>query len=86
LGYYIIENSNPQGNGGNRMTKELIFLVEESLAGGYEARALGYPIFTEGDTTEEIREKVRDAVACHFEQAEMPSLIRLHFVKDEVKQ
>ncbi len=65
------------------MNKEIIFLVEESLDGGYEARALGYSIFTEGDTTEEIREKVWDAVACHFEQAEMPSLIRLHFVKDE---
>ncbi len=66
------------------MTKELIFLVEESLEGGYEARALGYSIFTEGETIEEVRKAVRNAVACHFEQEEMPSLIRLHFVKDEV--
>ncbi len=66
------------------MTKELIFLVEESLEGGYEAKALGYSIFTEGDTIDEIRKAVRDAVACHFEQEEMPSFIRLHYVKDEV--
>ena len=66
------------------MTKELIFLVEESLDGGYEARALGYSIFTEGETIEEVRKAVRNAVACHFEQEEMPSLLRLHFVKDEV--
>ena len=66
------------------MIKELIFLVEESLDGGYEARALGYSIFTEGETIEEVRKAVRNAVACHFEQEEMPSLLRLHFVKDEV--
>ncbi len=59
------------------MTKELIFLVEESLDGGYEARALGYSIFTEGETIEEVRKAVRNAVACHFEQEEMPSLLRL---------
>lgn len=66
------------------MTKELTFLVKESLEGGYEAQALGYSIFTEGDTIEEIRKAVRDAVACHFEQEELPSIIHLHFVKDEV--
>ncbi len=66
------------------MTKELIFLIEESLDGGYEAHALGYSIFTQGETFEEIRTNVREAVACHFDQAEMPRLIRLHFVKDEV--
>lgn len=66
------------------MTKELIFLVEESLEGGYEAQALGYSIFTEGETIEDIRKAVRNAVACHFEQDEMPAIIRLHFVKDEV--
>jgi hypothetical protein len=32
------------------MEKEIIFLVEESLEGGYEARALGYSIYTEGET------------------------------------
>jgi hypothetical protein len=63
---------------------EIIFEVEESPEGGYEARALGHSIFTAGDTVEELREMVRDAVRCHFEDSERPKMIRLHFVKDEV--
>jgi len=31
-----------------------------------------------------LREMVRDAVRCHFEADELPSVIRLHFVRDEV--
>jgi predicted RNase H-like HicB family nuclease len=63
---------------------EIIFSVEESPEGGYEAHALGHDIFTQGDTLEELREMVRDAVRCHFEGGAAPSIIRLHFVKDEV--
>jgi len=66
------------------MAKEIIFLVEESAEGGYEAKALGYSIFTEADTLDELKEAVRDAVKCHFESKDMPNLIRLHMVKDEV--
>ena len=64
--------------------EEIIFLVEESPEGGYEAGALGHSIFTEADTFEEVRHAVVDAVGCHFEEAERPRLIRLHLVKDEV--
>lgn len=64
--------------------KEIIFLVEESPEGGYEARALGYSIFTEGETLEDLRTMLRDAVACHFDAENKPSVIRLHLVKDEV--
>jgi hypothetical protein len=64
--------------------KEIIFLVEESPEGGYEARALGHAIFTEADTFEELKEMVRDAIHCHFDESEKPALIRLHLVKDEV--
>jgi len=63
---------------------EIIFLVEESPDGGYEARALGYSIYTEAETLEEIKEAVTDAVRCHFEEVEMPGVIRLHLVKEEV--
>ena len=66
------------------MADEIIFLVEESPEGGYEARALGYSIYTEGDTWEELREMVADAVRCHFEEAETPRIIRLHVVREEV--
>jgi hypothetical protein len=66
------------------MTSEIIFVVEESPEGGFEAKALGHSIFTEGDTLEEVRQAVKDAVLCHFEEASMPRIIRLHLVKDEL--
>jgi hypothetical protein len=64
--------------------KEIIFAVEESPEGGYEARALGYSIYTEAETLDELRQMVRDAVNCHFDSDTKPSVIRLHWVKDEV--
>jgi hypothetical protein len=63
---------------------EIIFSVKESPEGGYEAQALGYAIFTQADTMDELRLAVRDAVRCHFEADDLPSVIRLHQVKDEV--
>ena len=63
---------------------ELIFLVEEAPEGGYTARALGAAIFTEADDLTQLHAQVRDTVICHFEEAERPRLIRLHFVREEV--
>ncbi len=63
---------------------EIIFAVQESLEGGYEARALGHSIFTQADSVDELREMVRDAVRCHFDSDSIPAVIRLHFVHDEV--
>jgi hypothetical protein len=64
--------------------KEIVFLVEEAPEGGFQARALGFPIFTEADTFEELKAMVQDAVACHFEPSDKPRVVRLHMVKDEV--
>jgi hypothetical protein len=66
------------------MEKEIIFLVEEAPEGGYTARALGHNIFTEADSFPELKRMVQDAIQCHFEAEDMPRLIRLHMVKDEV--
>ena len=63
---------------------EIIFAVNESPEGGYEARALGYSIHTQAETMEQLRAMVRDAVHCHFEADSTPAVIRLHIVKDEV--
>lgn len=63
---------------------EIIFLVEEAPEGGYTARAMSQSIFTEAQTMEELRQNVREAVACHFDETERPKLIRLHFVREEV--
>lgn len=63
---------------------ELVFLVEEAPEGGFSARALGEAIFTEADTWEELNARVREATLCHFDEGEAPSVLRLHFVRDEV--
>jgi hypothetical protein len=63
---------------------EVIFLVEEAPEGGYTARALGASIFTEADDLASLHEQVRDAVRCHFDPDQIPQVIRLHFVKEEV--
>ncbi len=66
------------------MEKEIIFMVEESAEGGFEAKALGHPIFTEAETYEALKEMAQGAVRCHFDEAARPQIIRLHLVKDEV--
>jgi hypothetical protein len=63
---------------------EITFNVEESPQGGYEARAVGYSIHTHAESKDELREMVRDAVRCHFDPADVPAVIRLRFVQDEV--
>jgi hypothetical protein len=63
---------------------EIIFSIEESPEGGYQARALGHSIFTQAETLDELKSMIRDAVACHFDPADKPAVIRLHLVKDEV--
>ena len=66
------------------MKNEIIFVVEESLDGGYEAKAVGYSIFTESDSIEELKKNIIEAVNCHFEDNEKPPIIRLHYIKEEL--
>ena len=66
------------------MSTEIVFIVEEAAESGYVARAAGQSIFVEAEDLTALHTQVRDAVACHFETGDMPKLIRLHFVRDEV--
>lgn len=63
---------------------EILFIVEEAVEGGFTARAVGASIVTEADDIGELREAVRDAVRCHYDDADRPKVIRLHLVRDEV--
>jgi predicted RNase H-like HicB family nuclease len=63
---------------------EIFFLVEEALEGGYTAKAIGESIFTEGDSMEELKANIREAVQCHFDDEHLPKIIRLHLVKEEI--
>ena len=44
---------------------EIIFIVEESPEGGYEAKALGQSIFTQAESLDDLKTMVQDAVRCH---------------------
>lgn len=63
---------------------EIIFLIEEAPEGGYTARALGHSIFTEAESMEALRDQVREALKCHFDEGKSPRVIRLHYVREEV--
>lgn len=54
---------------------EIIFVVEEAAEGGYVARALGEPIFTEADSMNDLHKNARDAVLCHFDEGKAPQMI-----------
>jgi len=56
---------------------EIIFAVQESPEGGYEARALGLSIFTQVNTLEELKAAILDAVSCHFEGHEKPRVVAI---------
>lgn len=63
---------------------EIVFLVEEAIEGGYTARALGFSIYTEADTWEDLKAAIQDAVNCHFEDGKRPLIVRMHFNRQEV--
>lgn len=63
--------------------REIFFLVEEPLEGGYIAKALGESIFTQAENLEDLKINIKDAIFCHFEEEKMPKIIRLHMVKEE---
>ena len=49
---------------------EIIFEVsEDELDGGWSASALGFGIHTEGETLDELRRNVREAVGCYFDES-----------------
>ena len=63
---------------------EIVFLVEEAPEGGYTARGLGYSIYTEADTWDDLKVAIQDALTCHFDESEKPRVIRLHYLREEV--
>lgn len=65
--------------------KEIIFEILEDPMGGYTASALGCGIHTQGESVEDLKAQLHDAVECYFDgSSERPSVIRLHFVRDEL--
>ena len=65
---------------------ELVFEVSQEADGGFVAECLTESIVTEGDSWEELRANVLEAVRGFFfdAPAKTPPTIRLHLVRDEV--
>jgi predicted RNase H-like HicB family nuclease len=63
---------------------EIVFSVNQEADGGYVAECLSHDIFTQGDTWDELRKHVQEAVTGYFFDGTKPDRIRLHFVRDEV--
>ena len=78
-----IQNDRDTEDDGMRPT-EIIFEVTETAEGGYDARAFGYSIFTQGEDWNDLKAMARDAVLCHFDEDNVPRVIRLHLVREEV--
>ena len=51
----------------NLYMDEIIFLVEESPEGGYTAKGMGVSIFTEAESHDALKESVKDAIHCHYD-------------------
>jgi predicted RNase H-like HicB family nuclease len=75
-------------NLGMRLTggSEIIFSVEEAPEGGYVASALGFGITTQAETLEELRQNVREAVDCFFDDDDpaRPRTICLRMLQEEI--
>ena len=65
---------------------EIVFEVrEDEVDGGFTASAVGAGIHTQGDTAEELRRNIREAVETFFDETMIcPRTIRLQFVRNEV--
>ncbi|MFN9176691.1 MAG: type II toxin-antitoxin system HicB family antitoxin [Synechocystis sp.] len=66
------------------LMNDIIFLIETDPDGGYVATAVGESIVTQGETLEEVRAMIRDAVHCHFDEGKVPEVIRLQFIREEI--
>ena len=49
--------------------KQILFLIEEAIEGGYNARAIGESIFTQGETLDEVELNILNAIHCHFDES-----------------
>ena len=63
---------------------EIVFSITQEEDGGFVAECLSYDIFTQGDTWEQLRQNVREAVSAYFFDQPKPARVRLHLVRDEL--
>jgi predicted RNase H-like HicB family nuclease len=66
------------------MNAEVVFEVTQDEDDGYVAECLTQPIVTQGDTWEELRTNVQEAVSAYFFDREVPKTVRIRLIRDEM--
>lgn len=65
------------------MTETIIFEISQEEDGGFVSECLTEDIFTQGDTWEQLKANINDAVkGFYFEQSSCPN-VKLRLVKNE---
>lgn len=68
--------------------EEITIQIERDEATGWLVASWDDPsgggITTQGVDLQDLHRQIRDAVAAHFDEAEAPQRIRIHFVADPV--
>jgi len=64
--------------------KEIVFNITQEADGGFSAEALGYDIFSQADSWEELRDNIKEATMGYFFDTPINATIRLHFSRNEV--
>jgi predicted RNase H-like HicB family nuclease len=67
-----------------KVVNEIVFEVTQDADGGFCAECMTESIFTQGDTWEDLRANVKEAVEAFYFDRPRPAGIRLHLIRDEV--
>jgi predicted RNase H-like HicB family nuclease len=63
---------------------QIVFEVTQEAGGGFCSECLTESIFTQGETWEELRANVKQAVEAYYFDRHKPRGVRLHLVRDEM--
>ena len=67
-----------------KVVNEIVFEVTQDADGGFSAECLTESIFTQGDTWDELRANVKEAVEAFYFDRPKPASLRLHLIRDEM--
>jgi predicted RNase H-like HicB family nuclease len=63
---------------------EIVFEITQEADGGFCAECLTESIFTQGNSWDELRANVKEAVEAFYFDRQKPANVRLHLVRDEM--
>jgi hypothetical protein len=67
-----------------KVVNEIVFEVTQDADCGFCAECLTETIFTQGDSWDELRANVKEAVEAFYFDRPKPASLRLHLIRDEM--